>query len=94
MNEQDIPRSWAERTESLPGHRVELGRAAPLRLDYGVELGPFTMAYQTYGRLNEDRSNAIMACHALTGDQFVAEAHPITGKPGWWDMMVGAGKPL
>jgi homoserine acetyltransferase len=58
MNEQDSPQSWAERTESLPGHRVELGRERPLRLDCGVELGPFTVAYQTYGRLNEDRSNA------------------------------------
>jgi homoserine O-acetyltransferase len=94
MNEQDSPQSWAERTESLPGHRVELGRERPLRLDCGVELGPFTVAYQTYGRLNEDRSNAIMACHALTGDQFVADTHPITGKPGWWDMMVGPGKTL
>ncbi len=94
MNEQEIPQSWAERTENLPGHRVELGREAPLRLDCGVELGPFTVAYQTYGRLNEDRSNAIMACHALTGDQFLAEAHPITGKPGWWDLLVGPGKPL
>src|SRR5690606_33918767 len=59
-----------------------------------VELGPFTIAWQSYGELNRDRSNAILVCHALTGDQFVAEAHPVTGKPGWWDLMVGPGKPL
>jgi homoserine O-acetyltransferase len=94
MNKQDLAETWAERVQSLPGERVELGRAAPLRLDCGVELGPFTMAYQTYGTLDSARRNAILVCHALTGDQFVAGAHPITGKPGWWEMMVGPGKPL
>jgi homoserine O-acetyltransferase len=94
MNKQDIAESWAAKVQTLPGERVELGRAEPLRLDCGVELGPFTMAYQTYGTLNSERSNAILACHALTGDQYLAGAHPITGKPGWWDMMVGPGKPL
>ena len=78
----------------LPGHRVELGVDAPLRLDCGVELGPYTVAYQTYGTLDADRSNAILVCHALTGDQFVADPHPITGKPGWWDLMVGPGLSL
>ena len=78
----------------LPGHQVVLGREQPLRLDSGAELGPFTVAYQTYGTLNADRSNAILACHALTGDQFVAGTHPVTGKRGWWDIMVGPGKPL
>ncbi len=79
---------------ALPGHRVELGVDARLRLDSGAALGPFPMAYCTYGELNADRSNAILVCHALTGDQYVAETHPITGKPGWWELIVGPGLAL
>ncbi len=66
----------------------------PLQLDCGRALAPFTVAYMTYGTLNADKSNAILICHALTGDQFVASEHPITGKPGWWITMVGPGKPI
>src|SRR6267154_3397160 len=66
----------------------------PLKLDCGIDLAPFQIAYQTYGELNADRSNAILVCHALTGDQHVNNAHPVTGKPGWWDTMVGPGRPL
>ena len=78
----------------LPGRSVVLGTTEKLLLDCGAELGPFTVAYQTYGRLNADKSNAILVCHALTGDQFAAETHPITGKPGWWELIVGPGLPL
>ena len=78
----------------LPGVHVCLATEAPLGLDRGVELGPFTMSYQTYGTLNAERSNAVLVCHALSGDQFVADPHPITGKPGWWDIVVGSGKVL
>jgi homoserine O-acetyltransferase len=63
----------------------------PLLLDCAVELGRFTIAYQTYGTLNPERSNAILICHALTGDQYVADPHPITGSPGWWTTLVGPG---
>jgi homoserine O-acetyltransferase len=66
----------------------------PLKLDCGTALSPFCLAYQTYGALNEDASNAILVCHALTGDQHVANTHPVTGKPGWWEIMVGPGKPI
>ncbi|MBF0375246.1 MAG: homoserine O-acetyltransferase [Alphaproteobacteria bacterium] len=79
---------------SMPGHVVELGPEPPLRLDCGVDLGPFRIAYQTYGRLNDERSNAILVCHALTGDQYVADPHPVTGKPGWWSEIVGPGRVL
>jgi len=75
-----------------PGYRLEVQE--PLALDGGVSLAPITIAYQTYGRLNKDRSNAILICHALSGDQYVAEPHPITGKPGWWDTLAGPGKVL
>jgi homoserine O-acetyltransferase len=70
------------------------GTDQPLRLDCGIDLAPFQIAYQTYGELNADRSNAILVCHALTGDQHVANVHPVTGKPGWWETMVGPGRPL
>ncbi|MBL8704378.1 MAG: homoserine O-acetyltransferase [Rhodospirillales bacterium] len=79
---------------NLPGHRVMLGTERKLLLDCGIEFGPFALAYQTYGQLNADRSNAILVCHALTGDQFVADEHPVTGKPGWWSTMVGPGLPM
>ncbi|CAK0771983.1 Homoserine O-acetyltransferase [uncultured Gammaproteobacteria bacterium] len=77
-----------------PGFRVTLGADQPMPLDCGVDFGPFTVAYQTYGTLNPDRSNAILICHALTGDQYVVEKHPVTGKDGWWEIMVGPGKPI
>jgi homoserine O-acetyltransferase len=66
----------------------------PLPLDGGGELARVEVAYETYGALDGDRSNAILLCHALTGDQYVASPHPITGKPGWWERMVGPGKPI
>jgi homoserine O-acetyltransferase len=67
---------------------------APLKLESGQLLAPFQIAYQAYGRLNADRSNAILICHALTGDQHAANVNPITGKPGWWEIMIGPGKPI
>ncbi|MDB5399385.1 MAG: homoserine O-acetyltransferase/O-succinyltransferase [Acetobacteraceae bacterium] len=65
-----------------------------ITLECGTPLRRHTVAYRTYGTLNADRSNAVLVCHALTGDQYVAEPHPITGKPGWWDTVVGPGRPV
>jgi homoserine O-acetyltransferase len=67
---------------------------AALRLESGGKLDGVEIAYRTYGQLNADRSNAILVCHALTLDQFVASPHPNTGKPGWWTQVVGPGRPI
>jgi len=66
----------------------------PLFLDSGVTLDGVEIAYETYGVLDAARGNAVLICHALTGDQHVAAAHPRNGKPGWWSRMVGPGKPI
>ena len=66
----------------------------PLRLDSGASLAPLEVAYKTYGRLNADKTNAVLICHALTLDQHAASVHPTTGKPGWWNRAVGPGLPL
>lgn len=66
----------------------------PLPLDSGQVLDGAEIAYETYGMLAPDASNAVLVCHALTGDQYLASPHPITGKPGWWERMVGPGKPI
>jgi homoserine O-acetyltransferase len=73
---------------------MHFGEDAPLKLDCGVSLAPFQIAYQTYGELNADKSNVVLICHALTLDQHVANVHPVTGKKGWWDIMVGPGLPI
>ena len=64
----------------------------PLPLDSGAALTGVRIAYETYGVLDADKSNAVLVCHALTMDQYVASPHPITGKPGWWEQSVGPGK--
>jgi homoserine O-acetyltransferase len=66
----------------------------PLPLDSGQVLKRCEIAYETYGTLAADKGNAVLVCHALTGDQYLASPHPITGKPGWWERMVGTGKPI
>ncbi len=68
---------------------------APLPLDCGRTLSPVTQAYETYGALNAARDNAIIIFHALSGDAHMAGYHtPEDRKPGWWDIMVGPGKPF
>jgi homoserine O-acetyltransferase len=89
-----LPTQSLRARPTLPGNLLEFGLDMPLQLDSGAVLAPYSLAYRTYGVLNAEQSNAILICHALTGDQFVAEAHPVTGRDGWWDTMVGAGKPI
>jgi homoserine O-acetyltransferase len=81
----DDARFGLSRLVTLPG---------PFALDSGATLASVDIAYETYGRLNADRSNTVLICHALTGDHHVASVHPRTGKPGWWTRMVGPGKPI
>ena len=66
----------------------------PLKLDCGKEINNFPIAYETYGELNSERSNAILVFHALTGDQYVSGKNPITNKDGWWSYVVGENKPI
>ena len=84
LREADHPQSLLAR----------FGAGQPLKLDAGVALAPFQVAYQTYGTLNAARSNTVLVCHALTGDQHVFNRHPVTDKPGWWETMIGPGKPI
>jgi len=76
------------------GDIVKLACDQPLNLICKEQLSNIEIAYQTYGKLNADCSNAILVCHALTGDQYVASTNPITQKKGWWDFMIGKNKPI
>jgi homoserine O-acetyltransferase len=77
-----------------PDKIEHFGEDEALVLDSGEKLSPFSVAYETYGELNADKSNVVLVCHALTGDQYAASTHPITGKPGWWSRMIGPGRPV
>ncbi|MFN8640183.1 MAG: homoserine O-acetyltransferase [Candidatus Binatia bacterium] len=66
---------------------------APLALELGGILPSVTVAYETYGALSAARDNAVLVCHALSGDSHVARHHP-DDAPGWWDLMVGPGRPI
>ncbi len=68
--------------------------SATLQLSSGAALSPFTIAFETYGALNADASNAVLVCHGLTGDQFAAGPNPVTGRPAWWPRIVGPGRPI
>jgi len=65
-----------------------------LELDCGQKIKDFPLAYETYGSLNKNKNNAILAFHALTGDQFCANINPITKREGWWTTAVGPGKAI
>ncbi len=84
-----------DQAETLPEiEHQHASFAEPFPLDCGLVLDRMAVAYRTYGMLNEQGSNAILVCHALTGDQYAAERHPLTGRPGWWDAVIGPGRPI
>jgi len=71
------------------GQVVMLAKDAPFEFDCGAKIKGIPVAYQTYGMLNKEKSNAILVCHGLTGDQYALGTHPVTGKDGWWECMIG-----
>ncbi len=76
------------------GRQLRFPAHEPLPLTSGASLAPLTVALRTFGRLNTLRNNAVLICHALTGDQHATGTHPVTGRPGWWHRVVGPGRPI
>lgn len=85
-------------TKAAARHTVtdlrKLALPGPLRLDCGQTLEHVEIAYETWGHLNADRSNVVIICHALTGDQFAASENTVTARPAWWPRLIGPGKPV
>jgi homoserine O-acetyltransferase len=82
------------RTDDGAGGLLTFAADQPLALDSGGRIEGLQIAYMTYGQLNADRSNAVLICHALSLDQYVASDHPVSGRRAWWRTMVGPGQPL
>ena len=66
----------------------------PLKLDSGKVIDEYNLKYETYGNLNEERTNAVLICHALSGNHHAAGYYENDDKPGWWDNMIGPNKPI
>ena len=71
---------------------TQVARFDSISLDSGAVIAPLQVAYETYGELNASRTNAILIEHAFSGDAHAAGISPESGKPGWWDNMIGPGK--
>jgi homoserine O-acetyltransferase/O-succinyltransferase len=85
----------AAKVQAAGGVRtLSFDASAPLQLSNGEKLAPLTIAFETYGALNLEHTNAVLVCHGLTHDQFVASPNPITGRPAWWPRIVGPGRPI
>ncbi|MGB2822215.1 MAG: homoserine O-acetyltransferase [Phycisphaerae bacterium] len=93
MNESLFESSDSVRSGRPLRHAQSVTSDEPLDLELGGRLGQITVAYETYGRLNAARDNAVLICHALSGDSHVA-MHDEEDDPGWWDVAVGPGKPI
>ena len=74
------------------GNIAHIAKTTPILLSANIEIKNVAVAYQAYGKLNKDKTNAILLCHALTGDQYAASKHPVTGKLGWWSHLIGPDK--
>jgi homoserine O-acetyltransferase len=76
------------------GEIAYIAKNQAIKFSSGMSFTNIPVAFQTYGKLNEAKSNVILLCHALTGDQYAASENPVTGKDGWWQFIVGPGKPI
>ncbi|WP_029895445.1 homoserine O-acetyltransferase MetX [Desulfohalovibrio reitneri] len=95
MSEYTEADSWGGSVGRVETRFYTFGEAEPFWLECGRELSPVTVAYETYGELSPAGDNAVLLCHALTGDAHAAGYHHETdAKPGWWDIYVGPGKPV
>jgi len=89
-----IAKFGAQSKEFEIGNIIFLAKNKKLQLNNLQSIENFPVAYQTYGTLNSNKSNAVLICHALTGDQYVASFNPVTKKNGWWNFMIGPNKPI
>ena len=90
---EKINNSDDQRTHEFSKYIRKFELSDTLNLERGGSLEKVEIAYETYGQLNSDKSNCILICHAITGDSHVAK-HDENDLPGWWDIMVGPGKPI